>query len=80
MNRLLKQKIPKFYFKQIFQSPEMAKKLFPEIKISSGSVQQLGRQRQEKRRFENEFIFLDRISRMTECVYHLLRRRKLTSA
>ena len=58
----------------------MAKKLFPEIKISSGSVHQLGRQRQEKRRFENEFILFDGISRMTGCAYHLLRRRKLTSA
>lgn len=34
----------------------MAKKLFPKIKIRD--LQQLGRQRQEKRRFENEFIFL----------------------
>ena len=56
----------------------MAKKLFPKIKIRD--LQQLGRQRQEKRRFENEFIFFDGISRMTKCVYHLLRRRKLTSA
>ena len=47
----------------------MAKKLFPKIKIRD--LQRLGRQRQEKRRFENEFIFFDGISRMTGCVYYL---------
>ena len=43
-------------------------------------LQQLGRQRQGRRRFKNEYIFLVGISRTAGCAYHLLRRRKLTSA
>ena len=43
-------------------------------------LQQQGRQRQGRRRFKNEYIFLVGISRMAGCAYHLLWRRKLTSA
>ena len=42
-------------------------------------LQQQGRQRQGRRRFKNEYIFLVGISRKAGCVYHLLWRRKLTS-